>query len=228
LENEARSVAFAGWLGSARRAFSDALLQAGSLKRFENGDVVYGLGQSQDCLWCVVSGLARMWITMNEQPPRFGHVAGPGFWFGEVEVTTKGPRIIEVEAHGDTVLLMVAGRDFRQVASEFEDAWRELARLAVANLALAIGAADDLMIRDPKQRLAAVLLRLASHRSAFQGVAPIPFIPATQSEIAAAANLSRASAAAILAELVESGAIATEYRRIRLTNPERLKSIVHE
>ena len=228
MENEARSVALSGWLGGARQAFSDALLQAGSLRRFENGDVVYGLGQSQDCLWCVVSGLARMWITMNEQPPRFGHVAGPGFWFGEVEVTTKGPRIIEVEARGDTVLLMVTGGDLRRIASEFDDAWREVARLAVANMALAIGAGDDLMIRDPKRRLAAVLLRLSSHRSAFQNVAPIPFIPATQSELAEAANLSRASAAAIFAELVESGAIATEYRRIRLTNPERLKSIVHE
>ncbi len=228
MENETRSVALSGWLGNATPAFADALLQTGSLKGFQNGDVVYGLDQLQDCLWCVVSGLARFSITMNEQPPRFAHVAGPGFWFGEVELTTRSPRIIEVEAHGDTVLLMVSRADFHRIASEINDAWREVARLAVANLALAIGAADDLMIRDPKRRLAAVLLRLASHRNAFQGVAPIPFIPATQSEIAEAANLSRASAAAILAELVESGAIVTEYRRIRLTDPERLKGLVHE
>ena len=228
MEDKARSTALSGWLGSARPAFSDALLQAGSLRSFQNGAVVFGLEQLQDCLWCVVSGLVRLSITMNEQPLRFGHVAGPGFWFGEVELITQSPRIIEVVAHGDTMLLMVTAGDFRQIASEFEDAWREVARLAVANLALAIGAADDLMIRDPKRRLAAVLLRLASHRSAFQGVTPIPFIPASQSEIAEAANLSRASAAAILAELVESGAIVTEYRRIRLTDPNRLKALVQE
>lgn len=227
MATDARNAALTGWLGSASRSFSGALLAAGSPRSFENNDVVFGIGQSQDCLWCVVSGMARMSITMNEEPPRFGHVAGQGFWFGEAEIVTKGRRIIEVAAHGDTVLLMVPGSAFRRIASETADAWPELARLAVANQALAIGAADDLMIRDPRRRLAAVLLRLASHRSAFQGVPPIPFIPATQSEIAEAANLSRASAAAILAEMVESGAIVTEYRRIRLTDPERLNALMH-
>ena len=87
------------------------------------------------------------------------------------------------------------------------------------NEATAIGAVDDLMIRNAKKRLAAVLLRLSSHRNGFQGVPPVSAVPVTQTEIAVAATLSRSSAAAILAEFSGKGIIRTDYRTIVILTP---------
>jgi DNA-binding transcriptional regulator LsrR (DeoR family) len=55
---------------------------------------------------------------------------------------------------------------------------------------------------------------------------PIPYIPATQREIAEAANLSRSSAAALLAELNGTGLVRTEYRRIEILDPEGLGGLI--
>ena len=215
-----------GWLGKVSPAFAKALLAVGVKRTFQDGEVIYGLGQDQACLWGISSGLVRMLVTMNEQSPRFGHVAGPGFWFGETEFVIDRPGIIEMAASGETELLMVTRHAFARVAGNHPDAWPAVAVLAVLNEGLAIGAADDLMIRDARQRLCAVLLRLSSNRNAFQGMPPIPYIPATQREIAEAANLSRSSAAALLAELSGAGLVRTEYRRIEILDPEGLGGLI--
>ena len=212
-----------GWLGKTSPAFADAILNVGMMRSFGDGEVIYGLGEEQANLWGVASGLIRMTVTMNEQPPRFGHVIGPGFWFGETEFVTDRPGIIEMVASGETTLLIVTRQAFHRVAGLYSDAWSAVALLAVLNEGLAIGAADDLMISDARQRLCAVLLRLSSHRNCFQGAPSVSHIPATQREIAEAASLSRSSAAALLSRLKGAKLIRTEYGRIEVLDPGGLQ-----
>jgi CRP-like cAMP-binding protein len=226
LERETDRNLRSGWLGQVPPPLADAILRAGSPRSFRDGEVIYGLGQDQSSLWGIASGLVRMWVTMNEQPPRFGHVAGPGFWFGETEFVTGRPGIIEMAVAGETTMLTVPRRAFGRVVAEHPGAWSAVALLAVLNQGLAIGAADDLMIRDARQRLCAVLLRLSSNRNAFQRTPPVAHVPATQAEIAEAANLSRSSTAALLAEMSGAGLIRTEYRRIDILDPDGLTRLL--
>ncbi|MEY8099993.1 helix-turn-helix domain-containing protein, partial [Falsihalocynthiibacter sp. S25ZX9] len=67
--------------------------------------------------------------------------------------------------------------------------------------------ADDLMLSAPQKRMASVLLRLSGNRLGHQRSPPIKAIPATQQELAVAANLSRASAGSILREMERNGEI---------------------
>jgi diphthamide synthase (EF-2-diphthine--ammonia ligase) len=67
---------------------------------------------------------------------------------------------------------------------------------------------------------------LSSRRFAFQGTPPIDVIPATQREIADAAALSRTVTTSIIADFVALGAIETEYRRMRILQPERLSDLL--
>ena len=216
----------AGWLGHVPSPLAKAFIDAGKLQTFPDGATVYGFGQEQCCLFGIASGHIRMWLTMNEQAPRFGHLAGPGFWFGEHEVVTGLPRIMEMEASGDTLLCMVARSDIDRIAKKHAEAWASVALLAVMNQGTAIGAADDLMIRNAKKRLLAVLLRLSSHRNAYQGVSPISAVPVRQTELADAATLSRSSALAILAELSRDGLIRTDYRTIVILKPKQLGALL--
>lgn len=216
----------AGWLGKVPSPVANALIDAGKFQTFSDGATIYGFGQEQNCLFGIASGHIRMWVTMNEQEPRFGHVAGPGFWFGEYEVITGQPRVVEMAASGDTRLCMVTRSDIDRVARKHADAWVSVALLAVMNQATAIGAADDLMIRNARKRLVAVLLRLSSHRNAFQGVPPVPAVPVTQREISDAAAVSRSSAAAILAALKRDGMIRIDYKTIVVLEPERLMALL--
>ena len=218
----------AGWLGQLPAPVARAFIDAGKFQSFSDGATIYGFGQEQNCLFGIASGHIRMWVTMNEQAPRFGHIAGPGFWFGEFAVITGQPRLVEMSASDDTRLCMVTRSDIDRVAKEHADAWAAVALLAVMNQVTAIGAADDLMIRNAKKRLVAVLLRLSSHRNAFQGVPPVCAVPVRQTELADAATLSRSSALAILAQLSRDGLIRTDYRTIVILKPKQLAALLAE
>jgi CRP/FNR family cyclic AMP-dependent transcriptional regulator len=226
MDDETINALKAGWLGQVPSPLAKAFIDVGTFQTFPDGATVYGFGQEQCCLFGIASGHIRMWVTMNEQAPRFGHVAGPGFWFGESEVVTGQPRIMEMEASGETRLCMVARSDIDRIAKKHAETWASVALFAVMNQATAIGAADDLMLRNAKKRLVAVLLRLSSHRNAFQGVPPVSAVPVGQRELADAATLSRSSALAILAELSRDGLIRTDYRTIVILKPKQLGALL--
>jgi CRP-like cAMP-binding protein len=153
---------------------------------------------------------------------------GPGSWFGELAFVTGLPRPFEMEAASASRLLRFGRQDVDRIATARPEIWFEIARLAALNEAQAIGSADDLMLRDTRKRLAALLLRLAAQRNAFQGTTPIDVIPATQGEIADACGLSRSVAASAMAAFVASGAIRTEYGRVRILQPEILERMLQQ
>jgi CRP/FNR family cyclic AMP-dependent transcriptional regulator len=215
-----------GWLSRIPPEIATAIIDAGRPKHFSNGDTIYGFDQPQDCLYGIAKGIVRMWIMMNEQEPRFGHIAGPGFWFGENELVTGKHRTMEMIACGESLLHMVDRSTVDRLAKHNTGIWPAVALLAVMNQGTAIGAADDLLIRDSKKRLAAVLLRLCQRRNAFQGVTHLDRIPITHNELAEASCLSRSATAALLSNLSASGLISTEYGSISILNAEGLAAIM--
>lgn len=214
----------AGWLCDLPRDFADAFINIGRRIKLDRGQLVYGNATNGTDLFGVTCGVARMHASINEQEQRLVHIVGPGFWFGDYGFVSGTPRIMEVEAATELQLLKISRRDFEELALEFPDAWKWIALLAVQHQNLAIGAADDLMVSSAESRLAAVLLRLSGHRLNHQASPPIDVIPATQQELAVAANLSRASAGRILREFEKSREIAIGYGGLTVRNPVALKA----
>jgi CRP/FNR family transcriptional regulator, cyclic AMP receptor protein len=215
-----------GWLAQADPALRKALLEAGRIRHFADGATIYTFDQHQICLWGVVSGLVRISIAMNEQEPKLAHCAGPGFWFGEVPIITGRTRAVQAVASGETRLCAIDRADIVAMARPDTEVWRLVATLSVLNQLVAIGAGEDLMIRDPRKRLVTVLLRLSGRRNAFQGTAPIPTVPVTQAELAEASTLSRSSATLILKDLVQLGMIRTDYRSIAILDSTGLEGLL--
>jgi CRP/FNR family cyclic AMP-dependent transcriptional regulator len=226
MDQQAAETLSTGWLKHEEPSIRDRFLKSARPRRFADGAKVCDFEQQQTCIWGVTQGVVRISITMNEQDPKLVHCAGPGFWFGEVALITGQGRAVQAIASGDTVLHSIERSDVVDLARDTPDAWRVIATLCGMNQLLAISAGDDLMIRDPRKRLAAVLLRLSGHRNTFQSAPPITTVPLTQGELADAAALSRSKSAAILRALAESGTIGTEYGSIRIVKPEVLKAIV--
>jgi CRP-like cAMP-binding protein len=228
IDEEATRVLKSGWLGHLDPALACKILNAGKMAHYGDGDTIYAFAQEQSRLFGVARGMVRMWVTMNEQAPQFGHVAGPGFWFGETELVTGNASIMEMTASGATSLFRIDRKAIDTLAAEAPGIWQGIALLAVMNEGTALGAADDLMVRKSRERLAAVLLRLSSHRNAPQGVPPLREIPVTQAELSEAVCLSRSSTAALLAEFVRSGLIRTDYGAIAILDPAGLVGLLTE
>lgn len=211
-----------GWLSRLGPTLAAEIVSAGRTSSFPAGKTIFAIGDEQPNLYCTVSGTVRFDVTMNEQTPRFAHLAGPGFWFGEIAFLSGNAAAVETLAATDVTVFCVNRQKFDVIASRNPDAWRGIAVLAAMNQTLAVGAGDDLLIRNARQRFCATLLRLAARRNAFQGQVPLDFLRLTQSDLSTATNLSRSRSAEILRDLSRKGIIRTEYGGIAILSAESL------
>ena len=102
-------------------------------------------------------------------------------------------------------------------------AWRWIAVLTTVHLEVAIGAADDLMIRDHVKRFIAVLLRLAGLRYDDAPERGTVDVHVNQDEIAYMANVARTTAGAILRDLEARGSVDLTYRNIKIIDAGALR-----
>ena len=51
-----------GWLAQADPTLRQALLEAGRIRHFVDGAMIYGFEQDQICLWGVMSGVVRILV----------------------------------------------------------------------------------------------------------------------------------------------------------------------
>jgi len=89
-----------------------------------------------------------------------------------------------------------------------------------ARMALVVG---DAMIRQPRNRLIAVLLRVGECR--VEGADSVD-VPIGQQELAGMANLSRQKASEVLRNLEQQGMVKLGYRRITILKPDRLRTLL--
>ena len=108
------------------------------------------------------------------------------------------------------------------------EAWRWIGLLCGQHLIVALGVVDDASIRDPAQRIAALLLRLADVRDSDHAHDPTPQLDITQEDLAHLATVSRATVATHLADLERVGLIDRTYGRLTLLNPTKLRNRVND
>jgi CRP-like cAMP-binding protein len=81
---------------------------------------------------------------------------------------------------------------------------------------LAVSAGDDLMLRNPQKRIAALLLRLSGQRGCHPLTKPRERIAASQQEISEALNLSLSGTGRLLRLLDKDGVIGLNYGSITI------------
>jgi CRP/FNR family transcriptional regulator, cyclic AMP receptor protein len=217
-----------GWLGRTTPDFRAAVLEKSRLKRVRTNEVVYNVGDRDGGLYCLISGGLKVLIAPNEQGPVFVHLMQPGLWTGEGPLVTGRPRLIGLSATRSTVLLYVPLPDIQAILQRDPAAWRFIALLSFGHLQTALGALDDLMVRDPGRRLVAVLLRLAGCRGETTQDTRPKALEVSHGDLAAAANLGRTTVTNTLRELHDARLIDVSYRRVALLNPPALRDMLRD
>lgn len=225
--SEARSVAMDhGWLSLTHPAFRMAVLERSALQAFSAGETIYCVGDPPGGLYGLILGSVGVSIAPGERGPYLAHFARPGTWLGEGPLITGGPRQVGLTATRACHVLHLPLHAFQEIVAEDPTCWRYVALLTSIHLGTAIGAADDLMIRDHVQRFIAILLRLGGCRLASpQNAAAIEF-HVSQEDIAVMANVARTTAGAILRRLAKHGHIDLSYSRVRILAPDALRKML--
>jgi CRP-like cAMP-binding protein len=215
-----------GWLSFTPPAFRDAVLGRCQLQHVAAGKPVYNIGDPPGGMYGLVAGSLGVSIAPAERGPYLAHFARPGTWVGEGCLVTGRPRQVGLIATRSCDLLHLPMREFLAIAADDPAAWRWVALLTALHLDTAMGAADDLMIRDHVRRFVAILLRLAGCRLAPPpSDAPVE-VHVNQEEIAHMANVARTTAGAILRDLEAAGSVDLSYRTIRVVNPAALRAML--
>ena len=111
--------------------------------------------------------------------------------------------------------------------SEHPEWWQHIGQLAVFTIDIIANGFIDLMIRDPYQRCAAILLRLCDCRQSDTPADAPREIVMRQQEIAAMANLSRDTVNAVLGRLAQQRLIDPRYRSIVVMETATLRKIAN-
>jgi len=217
-----------GWLGQTPPWLQRDVLDRCHLRHFSAGEAIYSVGDPPGGMFGLVAGGLNISIAPNERGPYFAHFARPGSWFGEAPAFTGQPRRVGLAAARDSELLHLPLHGIREIVDNNPLAWRFFALLTIGHLDLAIGAHDDLMIRDHVKRCIAVLLRLGGCRL-YSPPDPLPIeIDLSQEDIAFMSNVSRTTTGAVLRKLEALGHLEQSYRRIRLLAPDALRAMLHD
>lgn len=215
-----------GWLSQLPEPFRLNLLGRCRLQKVEVGELVYGLDDPPGGIYGVASGGISMTLAPQERGPYLGHLMGPGSWFGLAAAMHKQSRVVGMTATRASALLLLPMAEFDALVTENPACWRFFTAMALMNTSIAMGAADDLLIRDASRRCIATLLRLAGQRNASGLTPPLSEVDITQEELAYLSNLSRNATGLLLRDMGKRGHLELAYKSIRILNPDALLDFV--
>jgi CRP-like cAMP-binding protein len=215
-----------GWFAASHPEFRRQLLQLARPRFCPADSVLYRADEQSHELFGLVSGIVEVQARLPHPDALLMHFIHPGHWFGGSPIVASGPRRVTARARTDTELLSVPGNDLRTLLAQQPQWWQEIGREVVFAFDMALLTASDLLIRDVSARCAAVVLRFADRRSSLDpDFARQSQIPAAQSELAMACNVSRNTFAAVLRRFEEAGWIRSGYRSILVLDPAALRRL---
>jgi CRP/FNR family cyclic AMP-dependent transcriptional regulator len=217
---------FHGWLRDVSQELRDAILMRCRKQTAVAGDVLYHIGDPPDGIYHVVSGAFSFEAAPVERGPQLVQSFTAGTWFGEAELFDQRPRLGSMITSRESEYLHLPLARIEQLAKAGFEIWRALGVLAGAHIELALVAIDDLTIRPPRERIAAILLRMAGARLSDVPDDPKPEVGITQADLAKIANTSRSTVARHLNELESQGVLTCRYGRIVLLDCHAIRALL--
>src|SRR5499425_2406361 len=157
-------------------SLTDAELQAlavrTSRKRFHHDEELFAEGDPCTGLFLVASGKVRIFKLSPSGREQVLAVEGPGSSFAELPVFDGGNYPAAASALEDTEVVFISRKDFQNFCREHPDLGLKVIAVVGARLRRLVGIIEELSFTTVRQRLIAVILRLAraSHTRSKEGV----------------------------------------------------------
>jgi CRP-like cAMP-binding protein len=217
-----------GWLATTPEAFRRAVLDRAVPRRYAAGDNLHWEGDDSRGMYGIAKGTIRLMLSAVEHGPYCGHLMHPGQWAGDSPAIAGSPRPVSLISAGSSTVVFLSRTAIGEMATRDPECWRHFAGSMAHSLSTAFGAIADLMLRDHRKRLVAVLLRIAGARSEMPPIERRIEVDVSQSDLAAMSNVTRSTVAATLQRLEDAGLIDVGYRRIVIRSVTGLRGLLAE
>jgi CRP/FNR family cyclic AMP-dependent transcriptional regulator len=194
-----------------------------SRQRFPRGMMLFAEGDRCAGLYLVASGKIRIFKLSPAGREQVLAVEGPGSSFAELPVFDGGNYPASAAAAEDAEVLFISRRDFQNFCREHPDVALKVIAVVGSRLRRLVGIIEELSFTTVRQRLIALLLRLAetSGTRSKEGI-QVDLVTGHQ-ELAAELGTVREIISRNLSRLQAEGYIEVEGRRIVVKDPVGLK-----
>jgi CRP-like cAMP-binding protein len=206
-----------GWLGLTSPKFRQEVLARARCIHVSKGTPLYHVGDETTGLFGIASGSVGLDVILRWDETLLGDLLPAGSWLGDAAFVTRQPRRISVTAAEDCEILSLPAFELQMIIDHDKESWRWLAVLNVLSLDRAMRVGTDLMIRDPNQRLVAVLARLAAQFDGRPRSGAVTLC-LNQDELARLANVSRTLLGEKMREFEAEGHLRLGYRQVTVIN----------
>ena len=211
------------WFAGLETAHQDAILAGSTLRTYRDRQTINREDTQALGLCAVIEGQVSLIRHVLEDRQLLVHVAGPGFWFGELSTLSDYLPAVTSVSRGDSQVLILPVAEFNRICDADPSFFRACAQLALQRYALV----TRLLAQSqwlPKE--AYLRIRLADlvdlWRMDNDGDSPID-VSISQSDLAAMIGTSRQTVNALLQRLENAGLIKVRFRKIRVLDPDRLR-----
>lgn len=202
----------------------DAIVARTSARHFDRGEHLFAEGDPCTGLFIVASGRIRIFKLSPAGREQTLAVEGPGSSFAELPLFDGGTYPAAAVAVDDSEVLFISRKDFQNVCREHADVTLKVLAVVGARLRRLVGIIEELSFTTVRQRLIALLLRIAESdgQSSKQGLCFE--LKMSHQDLAAELGTVRELVSRNLSRLQAEGLLELDGRRILLKDIASLKN----
>lgn len=204
-----------GWLSRQPEPFRADVLKHCTLRHFDAGETLYGVGDDATGVYGLVEGA----IGLSLANGNVGTIRTAGYWIGETAAFRGAPRIVTLEAIVPSYAFYLPLAEFERLIKNAEYC-RYFALLVIEHIEEALSIITDLMASDPMVRVSGRLVTLGRAQSSGSRTLPV-----TQAELASMCGLARPTVNKVIKVLAKSGVLESHYGRLTIVDPARLEKL---
>ncbi len=214
-----------GWFENVSEDEVAALVELSKIRRFNIGDFIYMVGDSQDSLFCILDGQVNISI-IEPSGEEFGlTIWEEGVWFGEASLHEDGIMPLEARAKTTTEILVVPLSAIDSVLKNGAAFYRNIVIELIGRAKLLYKLVEILLFRPLRSRVAMRVLFLLEHVGEPQENGDVVMtVKFSQSDFAKMSGGSRQRVNQIFREWADKGVMSKQNKRYVVHNVDALQA----
>jgi CRP/FNR family transcriptional regulator len=196
----------------------DTIRRRGTLRRLARGEPLFMRGESAKGLLVVIRGSVRVYQVGDTGREHVLRVEGPGSSVAELPLFDGGPYPAFGEANEDSLIFTLGPEHFKALLREHPALAEQVIRALAQRLRRLVQTVEGLALKEVRQRVAALLLKLAEQHG------PQFTLPYSNEQIAAQLGTVREVVSRTLHGFAHDGLMELDGREVKVLDQKGLQS----